>query len=425
MKESCLPSWERELLDAPIVDVHEHHIPTIFLSNRVHLLDLFRHSYAAWTLRRPYPLPSEHEREDSSEPVMESFGWEHLSPYLDQRGSNSFVRNLSRGILAIHGVEDAKEIHQGNWEALNARVIQSHLQKGFQANILKRANITRVITDDYTDPLLDARTCFGSGYYSVMRINAFALGWHPDSKDHNGNSAMQLLDRAGLHPETFEDYLEALGFLTRQMKNRGQLALKNALAYDRSISFSAPNLDLARRAWGKRNPAETEKLAFGDYIADHFCKLAAEIDVPIQMHLGTALIRGSHPMHVAGLVERNPGTRFLLMHLAYPWSRDLLAMAFVYRNIWIDLTWSWLLSPSHFESALHEAIEILPDEGRMMLGGDNWHIEETFGTMQTFRQLLLKTFHEKVVSGYFSERDALRLGHRILHENAQSFFAHA
>ena len=58
-----------------------------------------------------------------------------------------------------------------------------------------------------------------------------------------------------------------------------------------------------------------------------------------------------------------------MMHLAYPWSRDLLGMAFVYRNLWIDLTWSWLLSPSHFKWALHEAVEILPDEHRMMLGG--------------------------------------------------------
>ena len=118
------------------------------------------------------------------------------------------------------------------------------------------------------------------------------------------------------------------------------------------------------------------------------------------MHLGTALIRSSHPMHVAGLTERHPSTRFLLMPLAYPWSRDLLGMAFVYRNIWIDLTWSWLLSPSHFKLALHEAIEIWPDEGRIILGGDNWHVEETVGTMQSFRSLLIEVLDEKVSNGY-------------------------
>jgi predicted TIM-barrel fold metal-dependent hydrolase len=127
-------------------------------------------------------------------------------------------------------------------------------------------------------------------------------------------------------------------------------------------------------------------------------------------------------MHVAGLIERHPGTRFLLMHLAYPWSRDLLGMAFVYRNIWIDLTWSWLLSPSHFKLALHEAIEILPDEGRIMLGGDNWHVEETVGTMQSFRSLLIEVLDEKVSNGYLQAEQALQLGQKILSYNAKAFF---
>ena len=127
-------------------------------------------------------------------------------------------------------------------------------------------------------------------------------------------------------------------------------------------------------------------------------------------------------MHVAALIERHPRTRFLLMHLAYPWSRDLLGMAFVYRNIWIDLTWSWLLSPSHFKLALHEAIEILPDEGRMMLGGDNWHIEETVGTLQNFKSLMIEVLSEKVSSGYLQEDQSLKLGQKILSQNAEAFF---
>jgi predicted TIM-barrel fold metal-dependent hydrolase len=150
--------------------------------------------------------------------------------------------------------------------------------------------------------------------------------------------------------------------------------------------------------------------------------LAAQQGLPVQMHLGTALIRGSHPMNVAPLLERHPGTRFLLMHLAYPWSRDLLGLAFVYRNIWLDLTWSLLLSPSHFKLALHEAIEILPDESRLMLGGDNWHAEETFATMQLARRLIAEVLSEKVDAGYFHLDDALRLARRILFENARVFF---
>src|SRR5262249_58606563 len=131
----------------------------------------------------------------------------------------------------------------------------------------------------------------------------------------------------------------------------------------------------------------------------------------------------SHPMNAAALVERNPGTRFLLMHLAYPWSRDLLGLAFVYRNIWLDLTWSFLLSPSHFKLALHEAIEILPDEGRMMLGGDSWHAEESYGAIMLGRRLIGEVLQKRVDRGDLTGAAARRLARRILSENARAFFA--
>ena len=76
----------------PIVDVHEHHIPDVFLNRNIGLLDLFQQSYAGWTLQRPYPLPSESREED---PMLADSGpgsWEQIAQYTQQRGSSHFVR---------------------------------------------------------------------------------------------------------------------------------------------------------------------------------------------------------------------------------------------------------------------------------------------------------------------------------------------
>ncbi len=99
-----------------------------------------------------------------------------------------------------------------------------------------------------------------------------------------------------------------------------------------------------------------------------------------------------------------------------------MGMAFVYRNIWIDLTWSLLLSGSHFKRVLHEAIEVLPDESRIMFGGDNWHAEESFSTFKHARNLIGEVLQEKVDSGYFKETDARRLAEKIFSKNAVAFF---
>src|SRR5437899_9903997 len=86
-----------------IIDVHEHHIPEILLKPEVNLLDLFQQSYAGWTQARPYPLPSETR---GSDPMLAATGpttWAALEPFLQNSGSNSFVRNLVGAIAELHG----------------------------------------------------------------------------------------------------------------------------------------------------------------------------------------------------------------------------------------------------------------------------------------------------------------------------------
>jgi hypothetical protein len=404
-----------------MVDVHEHHIPDILLSRDVNLLQLFQQSYAGWTQARPYPLPSEKREGDPMLTAVAATTWEALAPYLEKSGSSSFVRNLVGAVTELYG-DGQPTITSRNWEALDAAVREHHRRTDWCPEVLRRAGIERVITDPYSDPLLDAQEALGPNYNSVLRVNSLACGWHPRSFDHNGNRAHALLQRLGLTPTSFDDYLAALETLVDGLASRHQVALKNALAYDRDVAFDEPDEALARQAWGKPSPSPAERKAFSDLVVDRLCALAGARDVPVQMHLGTAIIRGSHPLKAAGLIERHPGTRFLLMHLAYPWSHDLLGMAFVYRNIWLDLTWSLLLSPSHFRAALHEAVEVMPDESRMMIGGDNWHVEETYGTIKLARRLIGQVLEEKVRAGYFRPEDAQRLAAKILRENAERFF---
>ncbi len=412
----------RDFVEAlPMTDVHEHHFPKVLDAPDVDLLRLFTESYANWTRGRSFALPSEALDPKPAELPRHPTTWQALAPYLTESGSNSFVRNIVRVVTELYG-EGEDSITEGNWERLDARVRQQHARPNGWLEILDRARIGRIITDPYVDPMIDAHVEISPRHLSVLRINAFACGWNPEAKDHNGTSAHEILGRLGMHPRSFDDYVGTLDELVGGARGRHQVALKNALAYDRHLDFDAPDEALARAAWGKLSPSAAEQKAFGDFVVDRFCRLAGEHDLPMQMHLGSAIIRGSHPLHTAGLIERHPRTRFLLMHLAYPWARDLLGMALIYRNIWIDLCWAPLLSPTLFRQSLHEAIEVLPDESRMMIGGDNWHAEETYGAMTLARRILGEVLEEKIGSGYFTEADAQRLAPKILSDNAIAFF---
>jgi len=413
-------AFSRFVGSIPVVDVHEHHMPDEKPGRQVGLRQLLEESYAGWTQARPYPLPGEAPvalgAADSGPGT-----WADIARYVEGSGTNAAVRNMVRSLCELYGVKGG-EITEANWQVLDSEIRHRHADPSWSASVMDRAGIEAAISDPYRDPLMDARKELGERYRSVLRINAFASGWHPEALDHNGNNGRAMMVRLGISPASFDEYMEGLAGVLDALPSLNKVGLKNALAYDRPVDFDTLDLAAARGAWGKADPAPHERKAFGDCVVDRLCRLAGERDIPFQMHLGSAQIRGSRPLAAAGLVERHPRTRFLLMHLGYPWTEELLGMAFVYRNIWIDLTWSWILSPSHFSRAFREAVEVLPDESRMMLGGDTWHAEEAYGAIGSARRLVTETLDAMVRDGAFGRRAAERLAGRILRENAHAFF---
>src|SRR5690349_17575882 len=95
-------SLQESIAAIGIIDVHEHHIPEIFLNPEVNLLQIFQQSYAGWTQARPYTLPSETRDVD---PMLAAPGpttWEALAPFLEKSNSNSFVRNVVNGVTELY-----------------------------------------------------------------------------------------------------------------------------------------------------------------------------------------------------------------------------------------------------------------------------------------------------------------------------------
>jgi uncharacterized protein len=413
-------SFARFVESIPVVDVHEHHTPREVPGQSIGLLQILEESYAGWTQVLPYPLPGWPPVPPATEPDA-PVAWADIARYVEGSGTNAAVRGLVRAVCRLCGVRGG-EITQDNWKSLDAEIRGRNADPSWSDSVMDRARIQTAISDPYADPLLDVRKALGDRYRSVLRINAFAFGWHPESSDHNGVSGHALMRRLGISPSSFDEYVEGLGLVLDRMSSLSKVGLKNALAYERPVDFDPPDEAAARAAWGKQNPAAHERKAFGDFVVDRLCRLAGERDIPFQMHLGTALIRGSRPLAAAGLVERHPQTRFLLMHLAWPWTGELLGMAFVYRNIWLDLTWSWILSPSRFVGAFKEAVDVLPDESRMMLGGDSWHAEESFGALGDARKLIAGVLDGMVREGQFPRRAAERLAVKIFHDNGKAFF---
>ncbi len=113
------------VMNSPVFDVHEHHMPDIVLRRDVGLLRLFWQSYAGWTQARPYPLASEAAVEDPMLASLARGGWAEIARFVEQSGSSSFVRHLAWALSELYELGD-QGITPDNWEALDAEIHRRH-----------------------------------------------------------------------------------------------------------------------------------------------------------------------------------------------------------------------------------------------------------------------------------------------------------
>src|SRR5262245_48523575 len=157
------------VLSEPLVDVHEHHMPEVLPDRDVGLLELFRQSYAGWTQARPYTLPTEEADPFSLEQGSDKGSWDDVAAYVERSGTNGFVASLVSALDDLYEL-GGEGITRENWEALDEAVRERHAHPAWSEQVITRARIEEIVTDPFSDPLLDARQTLGPRYSSVARI---------------------------------------------------------------------------------------------------------------------------------------------------------------------------------------------------------------------------------------------------------------
>ncbi|MCB9502019.1 MAG: amidohydrolase family protein [Deferribacteres bacterium] len=103
--------------------------------------------------------------------------------------------------------------------------------------------------------------------------------------------------------------------------------------------------------------------------------LAEEFDLPMQIHTGLQagngnIITNSNPTHLTQLIMSHPRVDFCLFHGGYPYGGELAVLAKNFPNVYIDMCWSAIISPSYSKRYLHEWIETVPANKILAFGGD-------------------------------------------------------
>lgn len=383
---------------SPIINTHSHHREDAFFPN-LNLDMLLKTSYIEW--------------------CGETFGDkpETRSRYLEKVRYNSYFIWLEKALQQLYHFNDP--ITAENWDKISGMISESNKQAGNHLDVLKcKCRYEKIILDAYWDP--GSTNDHPELFAPTFRTNMFHFGYSSNAYDFNGTNPIETYK---MNTKDIDEYVFLMRNIIIEKKNAGCVALKSAIAYDRSLDFSETSKDRAQKALSSTDDTITAEdiKAFGDFIFFEICRIAAELDMPFQCHTGLGLLKRTNALQMQEVIQKNPETKFVLFHGGYPWLEDIYALAHFYKNIYPDICWLPIISTSAAERMVEELIEISMVD-RICWGCDTWTSEESLGALLAAKHAIAQALAKKVQAGYFSMNDAEKIIDNILYNNAKSIY---
>jgi predicted TIM-barrel fold metal-dependent hydrolase len=394
-------SLRKALDEIPIIDTHEHYGEK-WDSPETSLYTLFRESYVNWVA---------HDDDLEEDP-------ESLRAWLEPSWTNSYTVSLVRALRDIYGVEE-RELADIPFDLLSEKVAGAYRNAGWALGLLRRAGIRQTIVDPHPVP---GYVHDEPSFHLALRSHMLVHGYDRSARDHGGDSPFEFAAKFGHSLDTFADYVAYVDTWVRKHRKKGAVAIKSALAYERDIDVQPVTYDEAAAIFDTSECDPERRKRFGDFALNLLAQKAAEYDLVFQIHAGLALQATSQPWRLMWLLDSNPETTFALFHAGYPWLDDVLAMASERPNLLVDTCWLPIISPGAAVRFYSEFPEVSYRGDTILWGGDNWHAEETYGAVLTFKDCLAKAVADKVEGGYWTRRDGLRFAEAVMWRTAESWF---
>lgn len=242
----------------------------------------------------------------------------------------------------------------------------------------------------------------------------------------------ELATETGIDPTNLSSLREAMSALFKKHASTA-IAVKSQHAYVRTLSWRERSDEEAEKAFqivrrdGESAPEEA-RLCLGDWGWARGCELCAEYDLPFKIHTGYYAGNDRMPVdyiksgNMCSLLATYLDTRFVMMHIAYPYSQELTALAKHYRNVYIDLCWAWSIDPYSSCDFVRRLIHAAPANKLFVFGGDTVGPVPAFGYAVQARQWFTRALEGEVAEGLLTEKEALALAGKFMRDNQYDCF---
>ncbi|WP_107676237.1 amidohydrolase family protein [Agrobacterium sp. LAD9] len=296
-------------------------------------------------------------------------------------------------------------------------------KKGERLAILKEiAGLDHVQIDTNSRPL--PLEIIGQDFFLYdLNMFDFAAG----SPDFN-----QIESQLGEKIESLEALEAAIGTLFA-ISSSYAVAVKTQHAYARTLKWSPrSNEEAALALWNVRQArsgaSEADRLCLGDWCLSRIAEQCAAHNLPWKIHTGYFAKNNFMPTenlragNLDGLIRANPRTRFVLMHIAYPHSDEMIALAKHYTNVSVDMCWAWSINPLHASDFLRRFMHAAPTNKLFIFGGDAHLPAASVGYSHQCRNWFSRTLQKEMSEGLLSESQGLGLARFFMTDNPYDYY---
>lgn len=185
---------------------------------------------------------------------------------------------------------------------------------------------------------------------------------------------------------------------------------KSVICYRSGLDIE-PDYELAARAVGlpfekyvksciRKRKYRIERKALNDYLVLRTLEILSEgassdvLSKPLQLHTGLGdndiNLLESNPAFLQPLIENYPGVPFVLLHSAYPYTREAGYLASVYRHVFLDVGEVFpMVSRDGQTAILRQAMELVPGSKLLYSSDGHWFPETFWLANLQFREVWL------------------------------------
>ncbi|KAF2018495.1 extracellular developmental signal biosynthesis protein FluG [Aaosphaeria arxii CBS 175.79] len=177
-----------------------------------------------------------------------------------------------------------------------------------------------------------------------------------------------------------------------------------------------------------------ERKALNDYLVLRTLEILSEalthpdaLAKPLQFHTGLGdndiSLRQSNPSYLQALIENYPRVPFVLLHSAYPFTREAGYLATVYKHVYLDIGEVFpMVSRDGQKAILRQSLELVPGSKILYSSDGHWFPETYWLANKQFREVWLDLLLEYVDKNDLTAHQAINLTKDVLFNNSNTLY---